>query len=242
MSWAYLSDLQPGDQMFGPISGATGVFVGAGMVAVAPWKHRLSWKTWWRIRHCATVTQAAGASMIGPDRGSQVAQTMPMVAQAMPSGYEEREIGAEHWTSDYVYIRPKWLHAEQAEVVAELAREMARRKIPYAFEDYAAIAAHRAGLPVPHLDDFISRTDADGYPLRSICSQGCDAQMSLSGGLVLDDAGLGHVFADGRLAQDVVPAELYLLLLTLPGSKIIRPGWTEVTATGRLGTIPGAML
>ena len=229
-------DLRPGDVMFGPIDGPAGALVGVGQMVVAPWRHRLSSRTWWRIRHCATVTAAAALDFVG-ERVYPLS-TGPRVAQAMRTGYEEAEIGTEHWTPDYVWIRPPWRSAVQGEVVAALARDMAAARIPYAFEDYAAIAAHRLRLPVPHLDRFISAVGPGGLPRRAICSQGVDAQLTLAGGL---DAA-GHVFADGRLAQDVVPSELYLLLLTMPGAVVMRPGAAPVEATGRLTTIPGALL
>lgn len=198
--------LRAGDLMFGPIGGVVpGVFpVGAGQIMVAPWKTRLTWRTWWRIRHAATVTQSANWDM----------KTPPMIAQAMPSGFEEVPLGSHRWTSDYVFVRPPYAPG-QAEAVAEHGLQMAMRKVPYGSEDFAAIAAHRAHLPVPHLDEFIARVDEDGYPLRSICSQAVDAQLTLAG---------FHPFTDGRLPQDVVPAELYLRLITTVGSTVIRPG------------------
>jgi hypothetical protein len=219
------ADLRPGDLMFGPISGWVGdVVVGPGQILVAPWKHQLSWRTWWRVRHCATVMEADGGRPLGRP---------PTIAQAMPSGYEQVEIGPEHWTADYVYIRPPY-RPGQADKVAYHALEMARRKVPYSFADYAAITAHRANVPAPHLDAYIARTDADGYPVRSICSQGVDAQLTLAGGFDVE----GHVFADGRLPQDVVPSELYLLLLGLPGVLVMRPGAAAVGSPSSLQKLP----
>jgi hypothetical protein len=46
----------------------------------------------------------------------------------------------------------------------------------------------------------------------------------------LADAGF-HVFNDGRLPQDVVPAELFRALVEMPGTKMLVPGsnngWVE---------------
>lgn len=213
------TDLRPGDLMFGPIGGLVpGVIpVGAGQVALAPWKTRLSWRKWWRMRHAATVTHAAAE----PAARTMMDPSGVLIAQAMPSGFEEVPLGSHRWTPDYVFIRPPYGPGQAAEV-AEHAIRMAMRKVPYGFEDYAAIGAHRAHLPVPHLDAFISRVDADGYPRRSICSQAVDAQLTLAG---------FRVFADDRLSQDVVPSELYLRLVTWPGATIIRPGSPTIRLT-----------
>jgi hypothetical protein len=51
--------------------------------------------------HVAVVTQAYGQNPMRP-------LSAPRIVQAMPSGAEEIEIGAEHWTKDYVYIRPEY--------------------------------------------------------------------------------------------------------------------------------------
>lgn len=231
-----MSELRPGDLMFGPIGGPTGVLVGLGEIAVSPWKRQLTWKTWWRVRHCGTVVQAASdgyRSGYDGAGGVIVHGAGPMLAQAEPGGYEMIELGPQHWTSDYTYIRPHyehngpaqpvWLRDEptQAVAVAAAARHMVDAKIPYAFEDYAAITAHRAHLPVPQLDHFISAVDDHGLPKRAICSQGVDAQLTISG---------FHPFEDGRLSQDVIPSELYLRLLEMGPEMIIVPGSVKISA------------
>jgi hypothetical protein len=203
-------DLRPGDLMFGPIGGAVGESIGACQTVIAPWKSLLTWKTWWRLRHAAIVTgQSDGYVTIG---------------QAMPSGFEVVPLRPDQWNPDYVFIRPRYAEG-QAQAVAETAGEMARRGIGYSFADYAAIAAHRLHVPAPHLDRFIGQADADGYPLRSICSQAVDFALTRSGGL----DGHGHVFDDGRLSQDVVPAELYVRLLQLDPVNVIRPGKAAIS-------------
>jgi hypothetical protein len=229
---ATLLDLRPGDLGFGPISGIAGVTVRLGELLVAPVDHWRTWGTWRNFAHCGTVTQAATSDFAwGHDgAGGQVSRgTGPLFAQAMPPGYEEIELGAEHWTSQWVYIRPDYKRiatgpaatpgVSQADLVATLARMMVTAKTPYGFEDYAAIAGHRIGLHSAGLDAFIARTDAIGLPQRAICSQGVDAQLTLSGGL---DA-QGHVFNDGRLAQDVTPSELYLKLMDLHPVRVFLP-------------------
>jgi hypothetical protein len=231
-----LADLRPGDLLFGPISGWVGdLVVGPGQILVAPWKHQLSWRQWWRIRHCATVTRAAldNNASTYVDRGAG-----PRIAQATPPSYEEITLGLGHWTRDYLYVRPPWRYPGQGEDVARYAREMARRKVRYGFANYPRIAAHRAHIPAPRLDRFIARTDADGYPIDCICSQGCDAALTLGGGLVQGEDGGWHVFTDGRLPQDVVPSELYLLLLGLPGVLVMRPGSPAVGSPSSLQKLP----
>lgn len=238
-----MSELRPGDLMFGPIGGATGVLVGLGQIAVSPWKRRLTWKTWWRVRHCGTVIEAG---VIPELRGSGSGNDGgPVVAQAEPGGYEKIVLGYEHWTSDYTYIRPHYQALgtgplagpgrSQAQDVALAAQTMVQHKIPYAFEDYAAIAAHRTHLPVPHLDHFISETDGYGLPRRAICSQGVDAQLTLSG---------MSVFDDDRLPQDVIPSELYLRLLEMGPEMILVPGDLKISAPQHIAprAIPNRLL
>jgi hypothetical protein len=209
-----LADLRPGDLYFGPIGGSAGRLVGAGQLLVAPWKHQLTWRTWWKIRHCGVVVAATPEG--------------PLIAQAEPRGMDLAAVGTQRWTPEYVYIRPAYPLQGQADAVAELAMDMVDAKIPYAFEDYAAIFAHRLHLPVPHLDRFIAAVGPGGLPKRAICSQAVDAVLTLSGGL----AG-GHVFDDGRLPQDIVPAELYLRLLEMTPELIIRPGKPDVAPQAR---------
>lgn len=226
-----LGDLRPGDLYFGPIGGGAGGLIGAGQLLVAPWKHQLTWRTWWKIRHCGIVVRAADPNFeLGPlfDGHHMVGGHGPMIAQAEPRGMETREIGTKHWTPEYVYLRPQY-RPGQASEVASLAADMARARIPYAFEDYAAIAAHRIHLPVPHLDRFIAAVGPGGLPKRAICSQAVDAVLTVSGGLTPE----GHVFDDGRLSQDVVPSEIYLRLLELTPELIIRPGKPDVAPGAR---------
>jgi hypothetical protein len=219
-----LADLQRGDLVFGPISGAVGAGIGLAEILLAPYRDKLTFKAWWRNRHCGTITQPASADFYlgSVSGGSGVG---PMMAQAEPHGYEQIELGREHWTSDWTFIRPSYVGYQANDVAAE-ADAMVRAKIPYAFEDYAAIAAHRSHLPVPHLDRFISATGPGGLPKRAICSQGVDAQLTLAGIHVLD----------GKIPQDVVPAELYLWALSAAPALVIRPGKIEIAGPG---LVPG---
>lgn len=193
-----VSDLREGDIGFGPIGGfIPGVLpVGAGQVWLSmtdkeAFKH---WREWWEVRHVFVVTRSNPA----------------WIAQAMPGGMEEIELDpAKHWTSKHVYVRPGYESKHRALWVATHASIMADRSIPYAFEDYAAIAAKRAGINTPRLDEFISRVDEAGYPRRAICSQAADACLTLAG---------HKVFDDGRLPQNVTPHELFLQLIKAPGS------------------------
>ena len=216
-----MRELGPGWIAFGPIGGPAGGLVAAGQVLLAPWRHRLTWRTWWRLRHCGVITSSAGDSW-RPDGGAAFG---PVMVEAQPGGIRRRElVHAKHWNADWVFILPRY-EPGQAEQVAVIAERHAAKKIPYAFECYPAIAAHRTPFPTPGLDRWLARTDADGDPLRVICSWQVDAALSLSGGL----DGHGHVFDDGRLPHDVVPSELYLRLLELDPVKIIRPGRTAIT-------------
>ncbi len=195
-----IADLREGDVGFGPIGGFVPgmVPVGAGQLWLSmtdkqAFKH---WREWHTVRHAFMVTRPG------------------FIGQAMPGGFEEIPIDpAKHWTSRHVYVRPPYSFAlDQAKRAARHALRM--RGTPYAFEDYAAIAAKRAGIPVPHLDAFISRVDGNGYPKRAICSQAVDACLTLAG---------YHVFDDGRLPQNVTPYELFIQLVKTPGAVLIWP-------------------
>lgn len=206
MSAPTLADLRPGDILFGPIRGfIPGTLpVGAGQIILATRKARLSWRQWWRIRHVGVVVEATNY----PAGGGLL--TRPKLVQAMPSGAEEIEMtAARHWTSEYVYIRPAYNDTVQAALVAIRARKYVGT--PYNFLTYGKLAASALHLPVTRrvLERWIStRHDM-------MCSQLADQALA--------DAGF-HVFDDGRLPQDVVPAELFRQLLSLPGQWLI-PGF-----------------
>src|SRR3954469_19653988 len=56
--------------------------------------------------HVAVVTEAS--TPLRSIAGNVLSYTPPKIVQAMPSGAEEIEIGAEHWTRDYIYVRPDY--------------------------------------------------------------------------------------------------------------------------------------
>lgn len=215
-----LGALRPGDIMFGPIGGLVpGAFpVGVGQILLANRRARLSWRKWWRIRHVGVVVQTPRVDAWGHVAGG------PRLVQAMPHGAEEIELTpATHWTRDYVYLRPEcprnatpsrpygWTVGEH---IAAAARGYVGT--PYNFLTYAKLAA--GVLRMPATEKLLKRWISTRHDM--MCSQLVDQ--------CLADAGF-HVFDDGRLPQDVVPAELFLQLMTLPGRHIVPggQGWID---------------
>lgn len=200
-------DLRPGDLMFGPIGGLVpGVLpVGAGQLLLAPRKDRLTWRRWWKVRHAGVIVSASQTF------------TAPRLVQAMPGGAEEIDLRMDlHWTDRHVYIRPAYRldesHRYEDEVVVQAARGYVGT--PYGFLTYAALAAKhlipgRGGAIEGRIDARVSDRG------EMICSQLVDQALA--------DAGF-HVFDDGRLPQDVVPAELFRALLDMPGTTYVVPG------------------
>lgn len=202
-----LSDLRPGDIMFGRIENRMPRFLPKplrfipGTFPVAAGQRLLAATTPSEkyIHHVAVVTASS------------------MIVQAMPSGAEEIEIGDEHWTADYVYVRPDYAsmpNAFQLDVSGEHVAWEARKRVetPYSFVDYAALAVRHGRHLKPSertwVDKYISNSG------RMICSQLADQAMS--------DAGW-HNFDDGRPPQDVMPVELFRQLLRMSGQHV-RPG------------------
>lgn len=222
MTTLTLADLRPGDLMFGPIHGfIPGTFpVGAGQIALATRKARLSWRQWWRVRHVGVVVEAQRDVDINDDPRNPPRLWPahgPKLVQAMPSGAEEIEMTpARHWTAEYVYIRPAYKIAAtgyggMTERVAAAARGYVGT--PYNFLTYGKLAASALHLPITRrvLERWIStRRDM-------MCSQLADQALA--------DAGF-HVFDDGRLPQDVVPAELFRQLFTMSGQWLV-PGYSR---------------
>jgi hypothetical protein len=180
--------------------------------------------------HVFVVTEAAEA--IPPAFGRSIAPNPyacgPKIVQAMPSGAEEIEIGAEFWTKDYTYIRPAYgtraagFHAHApldfVQGVLNQDAEVALKArgyvgTPYSFADYAAIAGVHFGIANGPIRRYVTSSK------HMICSQLADQTMS--------DAGW-HVFNDGRLPQDVTPAALHAQMRKMPGQFIIpdiTPNW-----------------
>lgn len=202
---ATIEDLQPGDVLFTDIGGIVpGLFpVGVGQLTLFLtrrwWRHARTLRQWWRRRHVAIVAT--------PTEGA------PRIVQAMPRGCEVAAVDpAKHWTPNVIYVRPAYMPLNGARTRGEwVARAALRyRGVPYGFLTYGKLAAgaFRMRLTEGWLRRHLStRRDM-------ICSQLADQALA--------DAG-HHVFDDGRLPQDVVPAELFAALVAQPGEFLI-PG------------------
>lgn len=219
-----LADVRPGDIVFGPIGGfVPGIFpVAAGQFLLADRKARLTWRRWRKIRHVLVVTKAGRFSSMSGLNYFVDEQVAPLAVQAMPSGAEEIELSAaRHWTSEYVYVRPnyqRWanpasmvnLAYKEAEMAFDVAHA-AQRYVgtPYGFLTYAALLAEHV---LPGRQEWLSKYISSRKEM--ICSQLADQALA--------DAGF-HVFDDGRLPQDVVPAELFRALIDRPGTQYVVP-------------------
>jgi hypothetical protein len=104
--------------------------------------------------------------------------------------------------SRYDPARVAWLRCPAAyrADVAQAARvygpHPGTRGVPYSFADYAAIAAHRAHMPVPGLRSYIESTG------HMICSQLAD-RAAMDGGW--------HLFDDGRWPGYITPGDIWRL-------------------------------
>lgn len=191
-----LAVLRPGDIQFGPIGGAVGVLVGAGQLILGDATPRS-----WKVRHVGVVTQSIPNGSVTALLPNGPGDRIVKLVQAMPSGAEEITLGREHWTADHVYIRPAY---HSSLVLATRVAEAARSYIgtPYSFLDYVALAGLHFGIRNGPVRRYVTSSK------HMICSQLADQAMS--------DAG-HHVFTDGRLPQDVTPAELFHGMLRMPG-------------------------
>jgi hypothetical protein len=183
-----LADLRPGDIGFSNITGYAGALIWAGQRLLAATEKGEA-----NIKHVFVVTQTDPVKIV----------------QAMPNGAEEIEIHEEHWTEDFVYLRPAYETAQGYDV-AHAAR--LRIGTPYSFADYAAILGLHMGIKNGAVRRYVTSSG------HQICSQLADQSLS--------DAGF-HVFNDKRLPQDVMPIELYRALAAMPGTKILRPAMAE---------------
>jgi uncharacterized protein YycO len=116
------------------------------------------------------------------------------IIEAAPSGCAEQALGGHTgvlWSAGIVELTD----AQRRTIIAYARGYLGTG---YSWLDYAAIAAHRVRIPVPHLKAYIGSTR------HQICSQLVD-QCYL-------DAGV-HLFADGRWPGFVTPADLAGLLL-----------------------------
>ena len=187
-----MNRLRAGDLMFGPIGGLAGnLIVGPAQLLLAIAEPGLIWRQgvrkWYGVRHCGIVTPNG------------------RLVQAMPGGVEEIELTAKHWTSQYVYIRPRYWTGQGFDI-AEIAHSYIGT--PYDFATYGAIPAYRRGLRTERIKRIISDTDT------MMCSRLVDASLA--------DAGF-HLFDDGRLPGNVTPSEAFRRLLMMPTEMILRP-------------------
>lgn len=207
------SELRSGDIMFSGMDGIVpGVFpVAAGQVALFLtrrwWRMVRTIRQWFHIRHVGVV---GGHPGVGFD-----------IVQAMPKGVERAPFQrSRHWTPGHVYVRPDYFPVDVWGVDVALCATH-YLGTPYNFLTYLKLAAgaFRMRLTEGWLRRHMS-TRAD-----MMCSQHVDQSLA--------DAGY-HVFDDGRLPQDVVPAELFDALISRPGWFLI-PGhatfgqWTDNT-------------
>jgi hypothetical protein len=190
-----LADLRPGDVGFSNITGYAGALIWAAQRVLAATE-----KSEAKIKHVFVVTQAEGTGRPYRDPVK--------IVQAMPRGAEEIEIGDEHWTKDFVYLRPM-LDNSQGVEIATAARSYIGT--PYSFADYAAILGLHMGIDNGAVRRYVTSSG------HQICSQLADQSLS--------DAGF-HAFK-GKLPQDVMPIELYRALAAMPGTKRLVPGVTE---------------
>lgn len=206
-----LSDLRPGDIMFGPIGGLVGLGVGLGQLALGEAFRvgRLS------IRHVGIVVERR--DYVGPELEG------PRLVQAMPGGAEEIEMTADtHWTDRHAYCRLPEDYPGQAEDAAAIARLMVAEGVSYSFASYAALAAWRWGIKTPRLERWIGRRRPLAYvaradfggpdrevalPREAICSVLADQAWSLAGKRVVE----------GTLPQIVTPGMMANQLWRRPG-------------------------
>lgn len=212
------TELRAGDIMItgmdGFVPGVFPVAVGQGVLFLtrAWWTMVRTPRTWWHWRHAAVVVIEDWERRVGSLDFYPPDYSLTWIAQAMPRGVEIVPIGQKGEDPGTLFIRPTYDPGQPFEVGAEnrsqgfhVARAATSYKgTPYGFTTYLKLAAgaFRFRLTEALLRRWIStRKDM-------ICSQHVDQSLA--------DAGF-HVFSDGRLPQDVVPAELADALLNLPG-------------------------
>lgn len=213
------SNVKAGDILFTDMDGIVpGLFpVGAGQAVLFLtrrwWTHVRRWRVWWKRRHVAIVAGAPGLAGID-------------IVQAMPKGCERIPIGTRAHESKNIFIRPHYVgrNVWGANVALCASNYVGT---PYNFLTYLKLAAgaFRFRLTERWLIKHMStRKDM-------MCSQHVDQSLA--------DAGY-HVFDDGRLPQDVVPAELFYALLDQPGwfmvpGHVIYGTWTHNTRFPKRG-------
>lgn len=207
-----LADVQPGDVVFMPMSGAPAkALVYAGQAVLGEYV-RLGPLA---IGHVGIVT--------GVPNVESPTIALPSMVQAMPNGAEEITLStATHWKPSVAFVRMPEDYPGQAQDAAAIARAMIGT--PYSFASYAALAAWKWGIKTPRLEKWINRrresdpiTFPSGHyplaqefvdlPAEAICSVLVDQAWSLAGKRVCE--GVAH--------QAVTPGALALQLWRRPG-------------------------
>lgn len=218
-----LADLRPGDLGFGPISGAVGLGVGLGQIALGE-GFRVGYLS---IRHVFVVTEALHDEQPSAEWPTGVINKGSIV-EAMPSGAREAPLMLDHWTPRFAYARLPEDYPGQASDAAAIARAMVGT--PYSFASYAALAAWKFGVGTPRLEKWIGRRkpyptripellhrgmgDCVSLPCEAICSVLADQAWSLTGKRIMQ--GVPH--------QCVTPGALAGRLLTMSGVQWFWPG------------------
>lgn len=162
------------------------------------WRMAASPRSWWHFRHVAMVV----------NDGNSLCQAMPRGVEIIPLPEDLLS------TPGSVIIRPGYAHTADAagvwrwEGFKAAQAAMFYEGTPYGFLTYVKLCA--SILRMPATEAWLRRLI--GTRRDMICSQHIDQ--------ALTDAGY-HVFHDGRLPQDVVPAELGTELLNHPGYHLI---------------------
>lgn len=125
----------------------------------------------------------------------------PHAVQAEPGGATEVALTAGYGVRDFVYLRPMYDNSQGVEVAAAARAQIGT---PYSFADYAALLGYHLGIDAGPIRRYV--TDSG----HEICSQLADESLRRAG---------VHAFTDGRLPQDVMPIELYRVILARPGTQ-----------------------
>ncbi len=199
-------DLRNGDIVVTSIDkfvpGFLPVAVGQALLFVtrAWWRYVRTPARWWRWRHIAIVV----------DGGTGLCQAMPGGVEIIPFPQrlldDPRTLFIRPDYSIYVTANRAFVWADSGVMMQDFVATSAAfyRGTPYGFLTYAKLAAGAFRMRLT--EQWLRRKMSTRRDM--ICSQHVDQALS--------DAGY-HVFDDGRLPQDVVPAELALALLEKPG-------------------------
>lgn len=201
------NELRSGDIAFGPIGGFVPGFFPVALGQLLLFIVRGRWAAvrqigrWWRIRHVGVIDHRPGSG------GAYIIQAMPGGVERVPIRIDK------HLTGSYVFVRPDY---EASGVEPRAVAVWARSYIgtPYNFLTYAKLAA--GAFRMRATEALLTRWISTRRDM--MCSQHADQSLA--------DASY-HVFNDGRLPQDVVPAELYAALVDKP-CWILKPGHPQL--------------